>query len=608
MKQVVLARNVINQDEVGDYINTKIAEHPAIDTWFDKVLRKWIINKAPTVKFKGATQDGMPDWLKKSISDNTAEQVVIDEKLDNEIAPIIDYLEHLKNEKPNLDLTRVSFDQAAAGSKKWHEDLAKKATRAKPIEEDGTKVIHVFPNGYYWVKVTGLQSMKREGQIMGHCVGGYNYFQHSLGGRKEIYSLRDPKNVPHVTIEVDTKPGHVTINQIKGKANLAVNADYLPMVEAFLKNTKWDTINFDGANPLRAEIMAHRAKDAFVGKNGTTITREISHYFGNRPRFRVTPRNGEEHGYYATDFWELPEPASDDFVDFLLANHVYMDPEYITWTARQGRWTSTPATSAFYVNTPQDARAQVNAKYASRGDPHARLIVTDKDETVGYVTGDHIVLTEDVTTNKRIFDLLEHMPSVPHGKVSVLDQNLVTLTPDVKLTEFYQHRHAGAAASVSDSPQQTLDSFLHALRLPNLAVIRQAGAAVRGKQLSDGEFKSHGIPTGGNSTMAYPLVLALSLSNNRQDALPYLASKPHALRNWLDVMNNKMAPMLNRMKFDDQQKASIHGILFNEYMRLAPTPTELANMDIPAAVKEEIAAAAKQSKRNDPQKSKALWA
>jgi hypothetical protein len=46
-------------------------------------------------------------------------------------------------------------------------------------------------------------ALKYEGETMGHCVGGY--CPDVVEGRSKIYSLRDKKGQPHVTIEV--KPG-----------------------------------------------------------------------------------------------------------------------------------------------------------------------------------------------------------------------------------------------------------------------------------------------------------------------------------------------------------------------------------------------------------------
>ena len=118
---------------------------------------------------------------------------------------------------------------------------------------------------------------------MGHCVGGY--CPDVVEGRSKIYSLRDDKGRPHVTIEV--QPGkHLDYNgwfkkqpenvqnriaerrladpdhniyegpeylaareaippdivQIKGKGNRAPVEEYLPAVQDFVKSGKWSNV------------------------------------------------------------------------------------------------------------------------------------------------------------------------------------------------------------------------------------------------------------------------------------------------------------------------------------------------------------------------------
>ena len=105
-------------------------------------------------------------------------------------------------------------------------------------------------------------ALKYEGDTMGHCVGGY--CPDVLEGRSRIYSLRDAKGEPHVTIEtqplrgselgryaadlpegedVDAmkNPPH-RIAQIKGKGNGKPAAKYLPMVQDFVKSGKWTDV------------------------------------------------------------------------------------------------------------------------------------------------------------------------------------------------------------------------------------------------------------------------------------------------------------------------------------------------------------------------------
>lgn len=122
-------------------------------------------------------------------------------------------------------------------------------------------------------------ALKYEGETMGHCVGGY--CPDVVEGRSKIYSLRDKKGQPHVTIEV--QPGRKltekdmpddvrdmlseqygdasreefeaavqqylqsrsvpdAIVQIKGKANRAPNPEYLPAVQDFIRSGNFGRI------------------------------------------------------------------------------------------------------------------------------------------------------------------------------------------------------------------------------------------------------------------------------------------------------------------------------------------------------------------------------
>lgn len=133
-------------------------------------------------------------------------------------------------------------------------------------------------------------ALKYEGDTMGHCVGGY--CDDVLSGRSRIFSLRDAKGQPHVTIETSPRrmpqqsgliyrvPDDVSdelfeqaggdealadrlaadwfaanpqpddIIQIKGKQNRAPVDDYLPYVQDFVKSGTWGNIGDFGNTGL----------------------------------------------------------------------------------------------------------------------------------------------------------------------------------------------------------------------------------------------------------------------------------------------------------------------------------------------------------------------
>jgi len=96
-------------------------------------------------------------------------------------------------------------------------------------------------------------ALKYEGDTMGHCVGGY--CEDVASGKSRIYSLRDAKGQPHVTVEVEPYPGTPgrdvngeietppnRIVQIKGKGNLKPADEYQPFVQDFVKSGKWSDV------------------------------------------------------------------------------------------------------------------------------------------------------------------------------------------------------------------------------------------------------------------------------------------------------------------------------------------------------------------------------
>jgi hypothetical protein len=113
-------------------------------------------------------------------------------------------------------------------------------------------------------------ALKYEGDTMQHCVGGY--CPDVIEGRSRIYSLRDSKGQPQVTVEVKPYGSHnedimfaeltdklgrqpnaqelseamsnapQRIVQIKGRQNRAPGQEYLPFVQDFVKSGKWSDV------------------------------------------------------------------------------------------------------------------------------------------------------------------------------------------------------------------------------------------------------------------------------------------------------------------------------------------------------------------------------
>ena len=208
-------------------------------------------------------------------------------------------------------LSKVSMEQAVRRTYEFDQEQARKMAEAQAKVTEGMPVHKEYPEGYKWVELKAPElkelpegyeikytsqnlpylvnpegvnigyfeegtekagalgrlseenlkkALEYEGDTMGHCVGGY--CPDVLEGRSRIFSLRDKKGEPHVTIEVNPEtnvegfsPGQIqllkshgkyienpSIKQIKGKQNRAPKEEYLPYVQDFVRSGEWSDV------------------------------------------------------------------------------------------------------------------------------------------------------------------------------------------------------------------------------------------------------------------------------------------------------------------------------------------------------------------------------
>jgi hypothetical protein len=268
-------------------------------------------------------------------------------------------------------LNKVSIEQAVRRTYEYDQEMARKMAEAQFKVTKGMPVKKEYPEGYKWIELkqpeistelppthkiesytsktlgpmhrvvnteTGMRgegfatperalkefykgqseekladALKYEGDTMGHCVG--SYCDDVARGRSRIFSLRDSKGEPHVTIE--TQPRSLStwddvtaavgpeesqklwkefddiggnnmsdvgqgfdmfikqkgikspekIIQIKGKGNAKPKEEYLPFVQDFVKSGKWSDVgdfkNTDlyKANPEELGMFLPASKD-----------------------------------------------------------------------------------------------------------------------------------------------------------------------------------------------------------------------------------------------------------------------------------------------------------------------------------------------------------
>lgn len=251
-------------------------------------------------------------------------------------------------------LEKVSVPQAVelvAKINKWREEAAAKAL-SKNSQNDATHLVKEYPDqGYKWVELKNpttvaedtlknlstserarydryiasgdtpheallgvlgdygaspslKAALKYEGDMMGHCVGGY--CEDVASGRSRIFSLRDKDGKPHVTIETgpdqhlngfgnavnEIEPGlwekmvkkgahhnshewlrqnrpdvyeklmQESVIQVKGKGNMKPKDEYIPFVQDFIRSREWGKIG-----DSRNIDMARITKPVKIGDN-----------------------------------------------------------------------------------------------------------------------------------------------------------------------------------------------------------------------------------------------------------------------------------------------------------------------------------------------------
>ena len=150
-------------------------------------------------------------------------------------------------------LSKVSIEHAVRRAHEYDQERKKAMQEASLKATEGMPVHKDYGNGYKWVELTMpekgehllseldrriiaqrqdsnpvsqdlmdktldqraneklAEALKYEGDTMGHCVGGY--CPDVAAGHTRIFSLRDAKNEPHVTIEVTPQPHPISTSR-----------------------------------------------------------------------------------------------------------------------------------------------------------------------------------------------------------------------------------------------------------------------------------------------------------------------------------------------------------------------------------------------------------
>lgn len=163
----------------------------------------------------------------------------------------------------------ASFDLPSAieATRKWHEEQAAQGAGNGYKEKN---VVHAFTSGWTIQEVRSENDLQVEGNLMGHCVG--SYCPQVERGSSTIFSLRDPQNLPHVTLEMQgrasvtpdgptttttghegvgwdktTRPGWKVV-QIQGKGNAEPHPEYKAMIKEWFRSIGPKNIEIEGGS------------------------------------------------------------------------------------------------------------------------------------------------------------------------------------------------------------------------------------------------------------------------------------------------------------------------------------------------------------------------
>lgn len=108
-------------------------------------------------------------------------------------------------------MEQMSIEKAIRRTAEYDAEKAKGMMEAEALAITEMPQPRKYDDGFKWVElkhptdeVKTKKALESEGKMMGHCVG--SYCSDVLSGDTKIFSLRDPQNKSHVTIELTTVP------------------------------------------------------------------------------------------------------------------------------------------------------------------------------------------------------------------------------------------------------------------------------------------------------------------------------------------------------------------------------------------------------------------
>lgn len=221
----ITARNIIwtsHEDklikDMVDYCHNENAKR-----WVRGQFRKWLINNYENVFKITRPREDYPEYINNAIGSDDPPYAI--DWYDSEVW--YHWLDYLNTLLPTKDLTRLSVDGLKLAVEKWEKSFHSKK---KNLLGNTKKILDY--GEYTWYQLLDATALEYESDKMNHCVSSYS--NKVKLGESKIYSLRDNKQIPHVTVEVFKN----TLIQIKGNSNKQIKNIYKSAVLDLIEKIK----------------------------------------------------------------------------------------------------------------------------------------------------------------------------------------------------------------------------------------------------------------------------------------------------------------------------------------------------------------------------------
>jgi hypothetical protein len=143
------------------------------------------------------------------------------------VGPIADWL---VGAQPN-NYETMSLYHAYTASRVWHEQVQQCEAEDPGKGYKTNDVVYDFGNGWKVVRIKDPRDLHLEGSKMQNCLKTAAYDSAVRSGASLIFSLRDPHNKPHVTMEFNSDQ---ILRQMMGKQNEYPDDRYIPYIWNFI--------------------------------------------------------------------------------------------------------------------------------------------------------------------------------------------------------------------------------------------------------------------------------------------------------------------------------------------------------------------------------------